>query len=64
MDSEHEPRRLSWFVFRDLPPGAPIVFPPPLFLGRACISRPDPRGKGRGGCGSVLAPEGAVEALI
>ena len=63
-DPENEPRQMSWLVFRNSPPGPPIiwvpfVFFPPRILHRATVSRPHPFVKGRGGWGCILTCEGA-----
>jgi hypothetical protein len=43
---------------------APPLLPPSRILHPGRLSRPHPFEKGRGGCGSILACEGAVAASI
>ena len=43
--------------------GPSLVFLPLRILRRVSLSRPHPFGKGRGGCSSTLACEGAVTML-
>ena len=62
---ENEVQRKSYFVFVTYPsslpfPRSPLVVLLPQFLRRAMMHSPHPFGKGRGGCGGVLASEAVV----
>jgi len=66
MDLENEPRQMSWLVFCNSQAGLPTPSSfslPPRILRRARLSRPHPFRKGRGGCGNILACEGAGAIL-